>query len=539
MTLPTLSIVVAVLAVAIVAVYQFLKSWAETAYDFYKNDPPSQCDIDSFVSTSEYNSNPPNKLKVSLMHKIQCRGLKGRTARTTPVELVCTKSPHVEGLYVSRQAESEGGEPAKEPTVPIGDVLATKQPGHEDKPPVVVVTIRMGFGHHRIAYSACSWAMERGHTTIFHDFLNIESAESDLIKTVDQFYSKGSRLASELGSHVEKVWGQLMKGGDADALRAAALTGAQLMPLLKTFPKDTPIVCTHQICALVAAAAGFTNVVNLVVDNYPQWFLVVPKTLNITQGPVNYQSYLRMGVPASELRLAGHWCPADLVKNIGTDCNRRIARAKDSGNKPRRLLIPVGGAGAQKSFIINFIEAVEPWIRRGKLQLFLNAGDHKHMKTAFVEVLDKVGLEYDTVTKTKGVYDFQSRLLEPGAEPDKAVTLFAFDDYFPAVATTDLLCRVADILTCKPSELAFYPIPKLHIRRVGDHEAYSAIRAAEVNDGSLEAREISDALRYLELLCDSTCDLLPSWNQAVIDNQTKLGMYDGCKNAVKWACGEQ
>lgn len=538
-TLALLSIVIAILAVAIVAAYQFLKSWAETAYDFYLNDPPSKCDIDSFVTTSDYNSNPPNKLKVSLAHKIQCRGWKGRTARTTSVELVCTQSPHVEGLYVSKQAPSEGGTPSSEPTVPLADVLATKQQGHPNKPPVIVATIRMGFGHHRIAYSACSWAMQHGHTTIFHDFLNIDSDEADLIKTLDHFYSKFSRLASELGSVVESAWGASMKSGDADALRIAALTGAQLQPLLTSVPLDTPIVCTHQVCALVAAAAGFTNVVNLVVDNYPQWFLVVPKTLNITQGPVNYQSYLRMGVKASELRLAGHWCPADLVENIETDCNRRIARAKDPSNKPRRLLIPVGGAGAQKSFIIKFIEAVEPEIRRGKLQLFLNAGDHKHMKTAFVDVLTKVGLEYDTVTTTKGVREFQSKLLDPSAEPTKAVTLFAFDDYFPAVATTDLLCRVADILTCKPSELAFYPIPKLHIRRVGDHEAYSAIRAAEVNDGSLEAREIGDALRYLELLCDSGCDLLPSWNQSVIENQTKLGMYDGCKNAVKWACGEQ
>ncbi len=33
------------------------------------------------------------------------------------------------------------------------------------------------------------------------------------------------------------------------------------------------------------------------------------------------------------------------------------------------------------------------------------------------------------------------------------MTLFAFDDYFPAVATTDLLARVADVLCAKPSEL--------------------------------------------------------------------------------------
>ena len=55
------------------------------------------------------------------------------------------------------------------------------------------------------------------------------------------------------------------------------------------------------------------------------------------------------------------------------------------------------------------------------------------------------------------------------------MTLFAFADYFPAVATTDLVGRVADVLCAKPSELAFYPIPKLNIRRVGDHEACAAL----------------------------------------------------------------
>jgi hypothetical protein len=61
--------------------------------------------------------------------------------------------------------------------------------------------------------------------------------------------------------------------------------------------------------------------------------------------------------------------------------------------------------------------------------------------------------------------------LRAGRDPKRSVTLFAFKEYFPAVATTDVLSRVADVLCCKPSELAFYPVPKLMIRRVGDHEA--------------------------------------------------------------------
>lgn len=242
-----------------------------------------------------------------------------------------------------------------------------------------------------------------------------------------------------------------------------------------------------------------------------------------------------MGVKSKDLKLAGHWCPTDLVENIDDDCQRRIDRAKSLPTKqPRRLLIPVGGAGAQRAFIVSFIEAVAPLVKDGQLQLFLNAGDHVHMKSAFVDVLTKCQLGYDTVTTTQGVKDFQSKLLNAQAEPDKAITLFAFEEYFPAVATTDMLCRVADVLTCKPSELAFYPLPKLHIRRVGDHEADSARRAGEVGDGSMEAREVRDAMRFLELFLEAPSDLLISWNEAVMTNN-KIGIYDGCKNAVTWA----
>ena len=167
------------------------------------------------------------------------------------------------------------------------------------------------------------------------------------------------------------------------------------------------------------------------------------------------------------------------------------------------------------------------------MTLTQNILDHAHMKDAFEEVLNDTELEYDTVTTTQGVYDFQNNLLSAGKEPSKAITLFAFDEYFPAVATTDILCRVSDVLMCKPSELAFYAIPKLHIRRVGDHEAYSAIRAAELGDGSLEARTIDDAMEYLDLMITSP-DLLVSMNQAILRNKT-IGIYDGCKAAVKFA----
>jgi hypothetical protein len=72
--------------------------------------------------------------------------------------------------------------------------------------------------------------------------------------------------------------------------------------------------------------------------------------------------------------------------------------------------------------------------------------------------------------------------------------LLAFKEYFPAMCCTDMLIRICDVMAVKPSELAFYPIPKLMIRRVGDHEQWSAWRAAEIGDGTREVTVISETV---------------------------------------------
>lgn len=50
---------------------------------------------------------------------------------------------------------------------------------------IFVGTIRMGFGHHRIAYAASSWGLDAGMGTYFHDLLNIKSREAGIIKKAD------------------------------------------------------------------------------------------------------------------------------------------------------------------------------------------------------------------------------------------------------------------------------------------------------------------------------------------------------------------
>ena len=41
--------------------------------------------------------------------------------------------------------------------------------------------------------------------------------------------------------------------------------------------------------------------VNLVIDNHAQYFIVVPGAINLVQGPTNYHRLLRMGVPTLSL----------------------------------------------------------------------------------------------------------------------------------------------------------------------------------------------------------------------------------------------
>lgn len=361
----------------------------------------------------------------------------------------------------------------------------------------------------------------------------------------------------QLGGVAEKFWGMMTKSGDENSLRVTYQFAEHMLPLINGLDKNSPIIATHCMVACAAVAAGFTNVINLVIDNHAQWFVVVPGALNLVQGPSNYHSFLKMGVPEKDLALAGHWIPRDLVEGIPDACARRNARRK--AGKPLRIIIPVGGAGAQKSFIVNMVGALSGLVKEGKVQLFLNAGDHEHMKEAFVGALESNGMEYDTVVDMNGLQSFKDEMMTE--EPAKNVTLvglmsnfvefwpllvryshlfvslysplqFTYEDYFTAVATTDILCNIADVLACKPSELAFYPIPKLMIRRVGDHEAYSALRASELGDGTLEVREVPLAIKYVNLFL--TTNLLEVMNKSINDNN-KIGLYDGCKNAMRLA----
>ena len=113
------------------------------------------------------------------------------------------------------------------------------------------------------------------------------------------------------------------------------------------------------------------------------------------------------------------------------------------------------------------------------------------------------------------------------------VHAFCDDDIFAAVYSSNLLMRCSDVLVTKPSEFSFYPVPKLMIHRVGGHEAWGAIRAAEVGDGTYEIDDTAEVLGMLDSfqadrgLIATMCDR--------IEDANRIGIYDGAYKCVELA----
>jgi len=199
-------------------------------------------------------------------------------------------------------------------------------------------------------------------------------------------------------------------------------------------------------------------------------------------------------------------------------------------NAPRRLLISIGGAGAQQQLFIKIIIHLMPLIKQEKVALFVNCGDHSNALNIFSTQIN--GFEQTAVKHNDWleIKDFAGRILQNNST---GLHVFCNENPFVAVYTTNILMRASDILLTKPSELAFYPIPKLLIERVGGHEAWGAIRAAELGDGTPECTGTAFILQALDMLIKED-DLLELYCRQIMASN-ELGIYDGAYRAVELA----
>jgi hypothetical protein len=409
---------------------------------------------------------------------------------------------------------------------------------------MVVGNIRMGFGHYRIAMAIASAAHARGLVPYWFDLASFgQTTGGKVIRHLNELYSLGSRWSQKYPLFNKLYWEPLNSEGFKKLAYNAGdqVTSTLMTPAFGKLPKDMPFAGTHVWPAQAAVHAGMRSVVNVIPDNWPMALHLAEGSIHAIQCPSSWCGYRTLRefggagralklMPAGSMVYTGHYIDHELVANIEDDCRRRIARVAEG--RPRRLLLTVGGAGAQREIFGKIIASLLPEIKAGKLALYVNVGDHRAVWDGLAQ--DVAGLDGDLVTRHfddwAGTKAFAAAAIDG---PVSGIHAFCHSDIFAAVYATNLLMRSADVLVTKPSELAFYPIPKLFIKRIGGHEAWGAIRGAELGDGTFECDTWPLVSQALQLMLRED-DLLPMMNDAIVKNKA-AGHYDGAYKVVELA----
>lgn len=423
------------------------------------------------------------------------------------------------------------------------DLSVLAAPTLDDKRGIVIGTIRMGFGHYRIGLALASAARHMGVEPYWLDFLSFQdSAASKTIAYLEALYARFSRLSQNFKLFNRLVWEKITSdlpqrigycARDRELTRIFA-------PLLGDVPRNVPFLSTHPWTGQAAIHAGMQNVVTVVPDNYPLAFHLVEGSVHAVQTPSAYLGYrgLRnMGekgqgplnpMPEDVIRYTGHFVDHEIVSNIDADCEARLRRIRDK--KTKRLLLTIGGAGAQVQRFSEIVSFCRDGVEKRQVALFINMGDHEGRWKELESNLTSWGIPFTLHDDWSSTVRFAD---DAGSDEVNGVHVFLNRDPFGAVYTTNLLMRHCDLMITKPSELSFYPVPKLFIQRVGRHEAWGAIRGAEIGDGTLETQSASSIFQTLRLII-SDGDLLSLYCENIVKNH-RSGIYDGAYKAVKIA----
>ena len=412
--------------------------------------------------------------------------------------------------------------------------------------PIIIGNIRMGFGHYRISMAMASAARSLGYTPLWLDLNSFpETTCTKIISYQNQLYSTGSRLSQKSALFNKLVWEPInYEGFKKLSYNAGDQITAQLMtPLFSELPKDTPFIATHVWPSQAAVHAGMTKVVNAIPDNWPMALHLSEGALHTVQTYNTYWGYRNLTgfdgnkilnpMNKNDIAFTGHYIDHELVSNIEEDCRKRIERAKGAG--PIRFLFTIGGAGAQAEFFAEIIKTLLPYVKQNKACIYVNCGDYQNVWTKLQQMLPELTnfskehfdnwQEEETFAKNAATGTDESS--------GSGIHAFCNKDIFAAVYITNLLMRASDILVTKPSELAFYPVPKLFIKRIGGHEMWGAIHSAELGDGTQECqtpeqagaivKQVMENPELIEMMCNN------------IIQQKQIGTYDGAYKTIKLA----
>ena len=406
--------------------------------------------------------------------------------------------------------------------------------------PFIIGNIRMGFGHYRISMAIASCAKSMGYDPYWFDLASFDATGSKMIRYQNDLYSMASKISQKSRLFNHFFWEPLNSEGfrklsyNAKDQKASEL----LVPLFHDLPKDVPYVATHVWPSQGAVHAGLTHVVNAIPDNWPMALHLSEGAIHTVQTPFAYLGYKMLngmaktrlqGMGDDDLYEVGCYVDHEIVANVEKDIEARLARREK--DEPLRILLTVGGAGAGAKQFCAMIKFLIPFVTSKKVALFMNFGDHLKM----FEYLKKQIEGFENMVRPYfNDYDKFLKLIDKmDKEAIDGIYVFEHDDIFQAVYSTNLLMRKVDLMVTKPSELVFYPVPKIFQRHIGGHEAYGAIYGREVGDATFECPDEKSISRMLQTMIEDKA-LYAHMCQHILERK-KQGAYDGGYKVVELA----
>ena len=406
---------------------------------------------------------------------------------------------------------------------------------------LIVGNIRMGFGHYRISIAMASAAKALGYKPYWLDLASFDATGSKMIRQQNDMYSMASRLSQKSRLFNKLVWEPLnSEGFKKISYNAKDQKNSELLvPIFRNILKDIPYIATHVWPSQAAIHAGMTHVVNAIPDNWPMGLHLSEGSIHTVQTPFAYFGYKTLngfakkplnGMPEEAIKMVGCYVDHELLVDLENDNKRRKERIKN--NKPLRILMTVGGAGAGFDMFLAMVKHLIPYVKDNKVALFINFGDHKDVYEKLVKKVKGI-----TTNNFFNSYDSFKQLVE-NIKDGEAQGIYAVynENIFEAVYSTNLLMPVCDLLVTKPSELAYYPIPKLFMKHIGGHEVYGGINGREYGDSLPECPTKKEINAMLDRVIQDK-ELIPHICDR-IDELKKEGHYNGAYECVKLAAGK-
>ncbi len=374
-----------------------------------------------------------------------------------------------------------------------------------------IVAVNMGYGHQRTAYPLRGFAFG-GKVINANDYDGIPEKDKKVWESSRAFYEFISRfkkvpLIGSLAFAIFNKFQAIPSFYPHRDLSKPNLTLKKMYSLIhKGWGKDLisnlkknplPFVTSFFVPAFMAEEHNYPGEIYCIVsdaDCARAWAPLSPQKSKIKYFAPNLwvQNRLKLyGVKPENIFLTGFPLP---LENIGTEkqeilkkdlasrllnldpqkkfferyqvfLNGSASLLSKRKDHPLTIMFAIGGAGAQKEMVMEYIKNLIVKIKKEELKIILSAGARKEVDDYFLEHLKELKLEKHIGKNIEIVFDENIM------------------DYFINFSKK---LRKTDILWTKPSELSFYSglgIPILVAPTIGSQEDYNKRWLAGIGSG--------------------------------------------------------